>query len=263
MNRDGSNMTWVENGYDGLDYWPAWSPDGTGIYFVSDRDGCENVYTKSLRGGDAAQITHYTGRAVQYLSISNSGRVLFVQDFRLRTFDLADMSNALLQPRIVPLNCATESKHTNILRLDIAGSISEMALSPLGNYLAVIARGELFLAPIHDPKAPVPVGDARYWESVRITNNSFREQYVSWNPKGDKVVLVSDRDGNNEVYEINLRTQEQVRLTNSPEDEYVPKYSPTERGSRIIEATTGWWFETLPTTPSILSPAISSISFHR
>jgi tricorn protease len=160
MNRDGTNMHWVENGYDGLDYWPAWGSDGS-IYFVSDRDGCENVYAIPSTGGPARQLTDYADRPVQFLSVAGTGKLMYVQDFQLRCLS-TDTNGAVGQPETVELNCATEPKRSQDIRLDIEGSITEMEVSPDGSYVAVIARGDLFMIPLHDPDQPEPLGDVRY-----------------------------------------------------------------------------------------------------
>ena len=158
MNRDGTNMRWVENSYDGLDYWPDWGPDGKSIFFVSDRDGCENVYRIPSTGGPAKQLTHFTGRPVRFLSVSKTGQVAFEQDFKLQTFDLdqfnADGSAGI---RVVKLDCASESKHNEEVRLDIGGSITEMALSPLGVHLALIARRGFVYGAAARSEKPAPV----------------------------------------------------------------------------------------------------------
>jgi tricorn protease len=228
MDRDGRNMRWVENAYDGLDYWPAYGPGGSSIYFVSDRDGCENVYGIPAAGGPAVQLTAYRDRPVQFLSVSPTGRVLYVQDFKLRSFQLPEGSeiSGPMSAATIELSCATETKRSQEVRLDIADSVTEMEISPTGAYLALIVRGDLFVVPLHDPDQPAPLGDTRYWEAIRVTETPSREQYVAWHPDGDRVALVSDRDGNQEVYEIDLRTKEWTRITRSAEEEWMPKYSP-------------------------------------
>lgn len=47
-----------------------------------------------------------------------------------------------------------------------------------------------------------------------------------------KIVFVSNRDGNPEVYVMNGDGSGQTRLTNSPEWEYAPRWSPD--GTRIL-----------------------------
>ena len=47
-----------------------------------------------------------------------------------------------------------------------------------------------------------------------------------------KIAFMSDRDGNNEIYTINVDGSEQVRLTNNPADDADPSFSPD--GSKIV-----------------------------
>ncbi|MFH1676501.1 MAG: S41 family peptidase [bacterium] len=222
MDRDGTNPHWIENGYDGIDYWPSFSPDGKSVYFVSDRDlDCENIFRIPAEGGPAERITNFKDRPVRWPSVSNTGRICFEQDFRLWV-----MENDSSTPKAVTLKFPFEPKHSQEVRLDISGNVSEMELSPDGKLMALIVRGELYIAPVNDPDETPPMGDIRYGEAIRITNTPSRERNVQWHPDGDKVALVSDRDGNQEIYEINLRNFEWTRLTNTPEDELAPDYSP-------------------------------------
>ena len=43
MNADGSNVRRLTN-HPALDCWPAWSPDGKRVAFVSNRDGGHDIY---------------------------------------------------------------------------------------------------------------------------------------------------------------------------------------------------------------------------
>jgi len=217
MNADGSEMEWVENSYDGNDSFPDMVDDG--FVFVSDRDGNENVYLK--RDEDIDQLTHFRDRPVLFLSASDNGKICFVQDFRIHVMDADGSSD-----RTLDIDLSSEPKHSQEIRLDIGGNITEMELSPSGQYLGVISRGELFIIELHDPSESTPLGDRRFWEAVRISDTESREQYINWHPDDDRVVLSSDRSGNFEIYEINLRTLQWERLTDTDEDDVLPKYSP-------------------------------------
>lgn len=41
--------------------YPAWSPDGTRIAFISDRDGQHEIYAMNSQGGDGRRLTHDSG----------------------------------------------------------------------------------------------------------------------------------------------------------------------------------------------------------
>jgi len=219
MNRDGSEPGYFENSWDGFDYWSVFSPDDSEIYFVSDRDGMENVYKIPAGGGDVEKITGFTDRPVLFLTISDTGRLAFQQDFKLWIKDEGS------RPRQIDLDCASEPKHSQEVRTDISGNISEFEVSPDAKFIALISRGELYVTEMHDGES-AELGDRRFGEAVRITNTAGRERSVTWHPDGDRVAFISDTDGNQEVYEIDLRTFELTRLTRTPEEEYSPDYSP-------------------------------------
>ena len=60
MDADGRNkkrLTWVE----GSDFWPAWSPDGERIAFVSERDGDMEIYVMDADGRNEKRLTYGAG----------------------------------------------------------------------------------------------------------------------------------------------------------------------------------------------------------
>jgi hypothetical protein len=63
-------------------------------------------------------------------------------------------------------------------------------------------------------------------DPVRLTNNSARDESPAWSPDGLKIAFVSTRDGNREIYVMNVDGTNQTRLTtNSAEDNH-PDWSP-------------------------------------
>ncbi len=77
---DGRVETWLEE-HDprnvDADGWAAWSPDGRGIYFSSDRDEDYHVYLRSRRGGAAKRITRGDW-AVDDVQLVPAARALFI-----------------------------------------------------------------------------------------------------------------------------------------------------------------------------------------
>ncbi|MDH5506486.1 MAG: DPP IV N-terminal domain-containing protein [Anaerolineae bacterium] len=49
----------------------------------------------------------------------------------------------------------------------------------------------------------------------------------SWSPDGERILFTSNRDGNREIYVMNVDGSHVKRLTNHPGDDFAPKWSPT------------------------------------
>jgi dipeptidyl aminopeptidase/acylaminoacyl peptidase len=60
MNADGSNPTRITNN-SFSDRQPSWSPDGTKIAFVSDRDGNDEIYVMNVDGSNQTRLTNSAG----------------------------------------------------------------------------------------------------------------------------------------------------------------------------------------------------------
>jgi TolB protein len=60
MRIDGTDLTRLTNTV-ALNYAPSWSPDGSKIVFVSDRDGNENIFTMNPDGSDQQRLTDDPG----------------------------------------------------------------------------------------------------------------------------------------------------------------------------------------------------------
>jgi TolB protein len=56
---------------------------------------------------------------------------------------------------------------------------------------------------------------------LNLTNNTYPEWDVLWSPGGTRIAFVSDPQGNNDIFVVNLDGSGLTNLTNSPGDELV------------------------------------------
>ncbi len=157
---------------------------GRTIYYISDRGtGTLNLFKYDLDRKSDVQLTQYTDADIKTPSTDGKS-IVFERDGYLYQFDIASAKAHRLAPKIL-----SENINTRPVLHSLAGSVSNVSLSPSGVRLAVEARGELF-------SVPVKQGDTR-----NITNTSGpREENPQWSPDGQTIAYVSDATGETEVY---------------------------------------------------------------
>jgi TolB protein len=69
-------------------------------------------------------------------------------------------------------------------------------------------------------------GDGQGDNLRRLTDNAASDFAPAWSPDHRKIAFTSNRDGNNEIYEIDADGAEARRLTNNPASDQVPVFSP-------------------------------------
>ncbi len=213
------------------DTWPMWSPDGGTLYYVSDREGPQNI-VKRATGGQPTAITRFTSGRVLWPTISTDGRTIaFERDFGIWTLDIG---SGEAKPVSITLRGAPAGPSTE--RLTLTTGFEEMALSPDGKKVAFVAHGEVFAAPSRDG------GNA-----TRVTSTAARERQVSWAPDSRRLVYVSDRDGSQGLYLYDFSSGQETRLTQAAAGDVTPIFSPDgksivfERGGkelRVVELDT-------------------------
>jgi tricorn protease len=209
---------WLKNGdkYEELtqggakQMWPMWNADATRLYFMSDRGGTQNIWMQPRTGGQPKQVTNFTDGRVIWCSISYDGKeIVFERNFGIWKMK-TDTGKA--DPVAITLRGAAASPMTD--RLTQSTQIRELALSPDGKKVAVIARGEVFAGSAKD------AGD-----TVRITNTPAAESYVTWSPDSKTVVYSSERDGVVNLFQYDFATETETQLTSGNNSDAVAKFS--------------------------------------
>jgi Tol biopolymer transport system component len=211
--------------------WAMWSRDGRQLYYVSDRTGSQNLWTRNVESGSvkgtgaARQLTRFQDGRVLFPSISADNRtIVFERDFRIWRFDTrgGEAAPIAITRRGAPATPATE-------RLRLTDGIQELALSPDGKKIAFVVRGEVFAASSKEG------GDA-----VRVTNTPAYEAQIAWSPDSERLAYVSNRNGTAQIFIYNLRTNTEAQLTSANINDAAPRYSPDgtmiafERGGREL-----------------------------
>ena len=190
--------------------WPMWKADGRTIFYVSDRSGAQNIWTKPL-SGSARQITKFKDGRVLWPNISYDGRsIVFEHDFNIWLLD-TDSGQA----KQVSITRRGAPAGPGVEHLTFTNQIQEAALAPDGKKVAFVVHGEVFAASAKDG------GDA-----ARITHTEAPELEVAWSPDSRKLVYVSTRSGSANIYLYDFTSNSETRLTSTESSDALPVFAP-------------------------------------
>ncbi len=174
---------------DSKDIDPVWSGDT--VYFISDRDGVQNVWSYESRSKKLAQVTKFTDFDVKTMG-AGGGAVVFEQAGYIH--ELNPRSG-----RSTRVNITASGDFPWMMPRwdDVSSRMTNIKLSPTGKRVLIEARGEVFTIPAEK-------GDVR-----NLTNSSgSAERQPAWSPDGKYISYFSDRSG-----EYRLYVQEQDGLS--------------------------------------------------
>lgn len=197
--------------------WPMWAADGNALFYVSDRGGVQNVWSKAVTGTAAPrQLTNFTRGRVLWPSLAADGRLMaFEHDFEIWTLDTT--TNAASRVAITRRGAPAA---TGVEHVTLTEGFTDLALSPDGRKVAVVVRGEVFAASSKDG------GDA-----TRLTRTVESEAHLAWSPDSRTLVYSSDRDGATRLFLYDFTQRSETPLTTGADTDHSPRFSPD--GKRV------------------------------
>lgn len=219
----------IPGAYAGRNAWPLWAPDGAGLYFVSDRDGVENLWYLALDGTEPQRITTFEDGRLLFPQIAlNAGLIVFERNFQIWHLDLATREAAPLT-----ITARGDSKVTPVREESWTRHFSELRLSPDGKKIAFIARGQVFV----DFADKETERDVRQGPSFRVTDTRARERQVAWTPDSRSLIYLSDRHGEDEIYRYDVVVRKETRLTTDLTPKAMPRISPDGKWIAYLSQT--------------------------
>ncbi len=181
-------------------------PDGS-IVFLSARDGQNNLYRLAPgatdpgtpEGPGISRLTVFKpapgettiASGVRDFSVSPSGQaaVFCVWD----SIYTLDLSVAGAMPQKIELHPSADTQTPDLTRINIGNLASEVALSPDGKTVALIARGEVFVRSVEENRP-----------TRRVTTTYGRESDLTWSPDGSTLYFTSDESGTQGIYQAKV-----------------------------------------------------------
>ena len=214
----------------GEDRSPVLSPDGSTVYFLSERNGGSfNVWKFPLSDPqNATQVSNFTTNPVRFLSIANDGTLCYTQNGELYTQVPGQ------QPSKVQVSLFHDDSD-QIANLTMTSGATEAVPSPDGKQVALVVRGDVFVTSVE------------YGTTKQITNTPQAERDVCWGADGRTLVYASERDGNWQLVKATIgrkddlnfpnatTIKEEVLLPSQSVERYQPKYSPDGKELAFVE----------------------------
>ncbi len=193
-------------------FWPLYGVDGKSVFVTTIAAGgnTPNLFRIGADGGKLQPVTKHSGDAVRFPQIARNGSLLVY----LYNGDLYTVNPNGADDRKVRVIARTDEQVNNQEFVTMRGEATESSLSPDGKTLAITLRGDIWTV-------STTGGDAK-----RLTEDHANDSDISWSPDSAKIVYVSDKGNQPDVYAMDVKTKATVRLTNDAVTESNPTYSP-------------------------------------
>ncbi len=215
--------------FEGEDRSPRVSKDGKTVYFMSERDGCFNIYSFPIDDpASVSRVTKHKTHPVRFLTVSDNDVLCYGYDG-----DIYVKKNGSAA-RKIDVTVKSDKTDDNLAELSVSGG-GDNDLSSDGKQIAFISRGEVFVA------------STEYNTVKKITDTPEAEADVVFSPDGKKLAYASEREGIWNIYTAELLRKEDISFPyatlieekplfkNNKMDRRAPVYSPDGKELAYIE----------------------------
>jgi tricorn protease len=175
-----------------------------------------NLYAFPAGGGKPRQLTKFVGGGVRFPSVARkSGDVVFEYEKDLYLLKPGG------EPTKISLLCAADDKLNSLQRQVFNNTgVEEAEISPDGKTFAFLAGNDLWTTPVE--KAKTRNADL----AERLTDYAGFDRDFNWSQDGKQLFFVSDRNGNDRVFALDVATKKVRPIWTGPTDATSPKVSP-------------------------------------
>ncbi len=201
----------------GNNRYPRWAPDGQSLAFISGEDGRSDLHLLSVKDGKTSVVSSNSYNDVLGDWSPSGEWLVYYNEGGPETQGLW-----LRNPQGVNLVRLTDDEDRGPV------------WSPDGSRIAFVrsneGKGDIFVLKRQSKEA---------WQEDfdldRLTRHEANDHSPNWSPDGSRLVFVSHRDGNAEIYSMEADGSDKLRLTKNNADDLTPDWSSD--GSRIAFAS--------------------------
>jgi tricorn protease len=235
-NADGTNNQRFTD-FNGNDASPMWAPDGQTMYYVSEFHGTPANIVRQPVGAKTKpeQVTFHKEDGVRRARISRNGDWIVYECGA----DIWVVSTKGGPVRKLAIEVHADDKVNTERTVTFTQGATEFSLAPDDKHIAFVVHGEIFLVPTSGGKA------------TRMTDHWANDHSVAWAPDSKKIIFASDRNGYEDLYSLEPDDPDHPelvkahrfkvkQLTNTPEAEIAPSFSPDGKRVAFLRAGKLW-----------------------
>jgi len=215
---DGSGLTQLTDDAK-VDADPDWSPDGRLIAFRSRRDGSSDIFVMSSDGSAAVNLINdpEDSRDDEFAPRWNPDG----KTFSLYTDRFLSRGNCVSGFHQIALLKMQAGDYEIDLFDTIAGEQYSSTWSPNGRHLVFSSACRL-------PGFQLHIYDTQTGETQKLTSEPVSHTQPAWSHNGQYLAFAKNIDGNNEIFLLELNTNNQIQITHHPAKDNMPTWSPDD-----------------------------------
>lgn len=215
----------------GHDMIPMWW--GGRIYWACDEGGTQEIWSMNPDGSARTRLTDHGNWDIRYPEMGDGGRIVYMVAGDIGLYDIASGTDTRLA-----IDVPGERTLTRVRYPDPDKYLTEFALSPDGERVAVVARGEIFSVPV------------KKGVTLAVTSGSgARERGIGFDPDGKNLYFITDAPGEEELRVIDAWGRGEARPVKRAGEKgwhFPPAASPDGKRIAWADQTHTLWVQTVP-----------------